>query len=153
MDTGEEVKVLEGKVEVDYRWNPGPVAGRFLTDLRDNQEFTAIRCTKTSKVYLPPQSWSPYGQIKMERFETINTTPYLRCGTIVYEPPWNKPEGVDVPYMLAAIQFAGADSELIHLVVASEETLKALRPGAELRPVWKEERTGTIRDVAYFEPV
>ena len=153
MSDTEEVKVLEGSIEMDYKWNPGSVVGRFLTDLRDNQEITAIRCTKTSKVFLPPQSWSPYGQIKMDRFETVKTTPELRCGSIVYDSPWNKPDGLEPPYMLAAIKFAGVDNELIHLVVASEETLKSIKPGTELKPVWKEERTGTIRDIEYFEPV
>lgn len=146
-----EVKVLEGKIENDYKWNPGTAVGRFLTQMRE-KEILAVRCTKTSKVFLPPQSWSPYGNIKMDRFIPITAEPKLGAGTIVYQAPWNMPEDLKPPYMLAGISFAGADSDLIHLVVAPEADLKALKPGDRLRAVWKAETTGTIRDILYFEP-
>jgi uncharacterized OB-fold protein len=149
----ELVKILEGEIVLDYKWNPGPTIGKFLTNLRDNEEITAVRCTVTSKVYLPPLGWSPYGNKKMDKFHTLVGNPKLRAGTIVYQAPWNKPEGVEVPYMLAALQFLGADSELLHIVVASEEKLKSLKPGDELKPVWKAEKIGTIRDIEYFVPL
>lgn len=145
-------KILEGKVEVDYKWNPGPAVGKFLTHLRDSGEIMAVRCTKTSKVFLPPQSWSPYGQIKMDRFVPITSAPKLRHGTIVCRAPWNLPDGIKPPYMLAAVSFAGADTELLHLIVAPEEKLKALKSGSDLKIVWKEEKKGTIRDINYFIP-
>lgn len=147
-----EVKYLDGKIENDYKWNPGSTVGRFLTSLRDSQELTAARCTKTSKVFLPPQSWSPYGQIKMDRFQTVTGSPTLKAGTIVYRKPWNAPEGIETPYMLAAVSYPGVDSEMIHIVSAPEDKLKALKPGDALKAVWKEERTGTIRDINYYEP-
>lgn len=147
------VKVLEGEIDLEYKWNPGSTIGKFLTNLRDKKEITAIRCDVTSRVYLPPQGWSPYGNKKMDKFSTVRSNPKFFTGTIVYEAPWNKPNGVEVPYMLAALQFPGADTELLHIVVASEEKLKSLKTGDELKPVWKEDRIGTIRDIQYFEPV
>lgn len=146
-----EVKALEGSIDFDYKWNPGTTVGRFLTSLRDEQELIAVRCTKTSKVFLPPQKWSPYGNIVMNRFVPVKTAPKLKAGTIVYTDIWNKPEGVKTPYMTAAIRFEGADTELIHLVCGSEEELKSLKPGDELKPVWKSEPQGNIRDLEYFE--
>jgi uncharacterized OB-fold protein len=89
----------------------------------------------------------------MDKFSTLSSNPKLLTGTIVYKAPWNKPDGIEVPYMLAALQFLRADTELLHIVVASEERLKSLKTGDELKPVWKEDRIGTIRDINYFEPV
>ena len=89
----------------------------------------------------------------MDKFSTVSSNPKFFTGTIVYKAPWNKPDGIEVPYMLAALQFLGADTELLHIVVASEEKLKSLKAGDELKPVWKEDRIGTIRDIQYFEPV
>ncbi|MBE7410497.1 MAG: hypothetical protein L6Q54_09785 [Leptospiraceae bacterium] len=149
----ETVKTLEGTIEMDYKWAPGSTVGRFLTHLRDLNEVIAVRCPKTSRVYLPPQSWSPYGQIKMDRFQVLNGKIRLKAGSIVYKAPWNIPEGVNVPYMYAAIQFSGADTELLHIVCEKEEILKNLKPGDELEIVWKKEKTGTIRDIEYFTPV
>ncbi|MCC6275845.1 MAG: hypothetical protein IT569_08295 [Leptospiraceae bacterium] len=151
--SNEIVKILDGTIEMDYKWSPGSTVGRFLTYLRDSKEVIAVRCPKTSRVYLPPQAWSPYGQIKMDRFQTLKGKIKLKAGSIVYKSPWNIPEGVTVPYMYAAVQFAGADTELLHIVCAKEEVLKNIKPGDELKIVWKEERTGTIRDIEYFAPV
>ncbi|MCB1158533.1 MAG: hypothetical protein H7A25_11080 [Leptospiraceae bacterium] len=147
-----EVKILDGEIELDYKWNPGPIIGKFLTNLRDEKEITAVRCTVSSKVFLPPLGWSPYVNKKMDKFMTLNPNPSLKLGTIVYQAPWNKPEGIEPPYMLAALSFVGADTELLHIVVAPEEKLKALKPGAKLKPVWKEKTKGTIRDIQYFIP-
>ena len=147
------VKVLEGEIDLAYKWNPGITMGKFLTNLRDHKEITAVRCNVTSRVYRPPQGWSPYGNKKMDKFSTLVSNPKLLTGTIVYKAPWNKPDDIEVPYMLAALQFLGADTELLHIVVASEEKLKSLKTGDELKPVWKEDRIGTIRDINYFEPV
>ena len=147
------LKVLEGEIDLIYKWNPGSTIGKFLINLRDNKEISAVRCSVTSRVYLPPQGWSPYGNKKMDKFSTLESNPILLTGTIVYKAPWNKPDGIEVPYMLAALQFLRADTELLHIVVASEEKLKSLKMGDELKPVWKEDRIGTIRDINYFEPV
>ena len=147
------LKVLEGEIDLIYKWNPGSTIGKFLINLRDNKEISAVRCSVTSRVYLPPQGWSPYGNKKMDKFSTLESNPILLTGTIVYKAPWNKPDGIEVPYMLAALQFLRADTELLHIVVASEERLKSLKTGDELKPVWKEDRIGTIRDINYFEPV
>jgi len=147
------LKVLEGEIDLIYKWNPGSTIGKFLINLRDNKEISAVRCSVTSRVYLPPQGWSPYGNKKMDKFSTLESNPILLTGTIVYKAPWNKPDGIEVPYMLAALQFLRADTELLHIVVASEERLKSLKMGDELKPVWKEDRIGTIRDINYFEPV
>ena len=149
----DEIKVLEGVIQNDYKWNPGTTVGRFLTNLRDNQELTAVRCTKTSKVFLPPQSWSPYGQIKMDRFVPVTGAPTLKAGTIVYQAPSIAPEDIKVPYMMATISYPGVDTELIHLVSAPEDKLKALKPGDELKPVFRETPRGNMRDLLYYEPV
>ena len=148
----EEIKTLDEDVVIDYAWNPGPVVGRFLAGLRDEAEIQAIRCTKTSKVFMPPQSWSPYGQIKMDGFVPITSQPEFFAGTIVYKKPWNAPEGIETPYMLGAIKFAEADTELLHVIKAPEEKLKALKKGDKLNIVWTEEREGRMRDMNYFEP-
>lgn len=146
-------KILEGEISLDYKWNPGPIIGKFFTNLREKKEISAVRCNTTLRVYLPPQGWSPYANQKMDSFSILEHNPTLLTGSIIYRAPWNMPEGIEVPYMLAALKFSGADTELLHIVCASEEKLKSLKMGDELRPIWKEERIGTIRDIQYFEPV
>jgi len=146
-------KILEGKIEIDYKWNPGTTIGRFLTSLRDKKEIIGVRCTKTSKVFLLPQKSSPFGQIKMNQFVTIQTVPRLKAGTIIYKEPWNMPENCRCPYMLAAITFDDADTELLHIIKGSIEELKSLKSGDQLRAIWKKETEGNIRDIDYFKKI
>ncbi|MBX7059129.1 MAG: hypothetical protein K1X75_13770 [Leptospirales bacterium] len=146
------IQVLPGEIDNDYIWNPGPVIGRFLTRLRDDREILAVRCPRTSRVFLPPQAWSPAAPVAMDRYLTLQGQPTLSAGTVVDRAPWNLPEGLKPPYMLAAIRFPGADTDLIHLVVASRAELMALQPGAALQIRWKEPRSGTIRDIDFFTP-
>jgi len=143
--------VLEGEVRVPYKWNPGSVIGQFLMDLRQGQ-LRAVRCPATQRLVLPAQSRSPYASAKMDEFVEVREEPSLKAGSIVYRAPWNKPEGIDPPYMLAAISFPDVATDLIHLVCADLTALKALKPGDALRAVWAEEREGSIRDILYFEP-
>lgn len=152
MSEERSIRVLDGAIDNDYIWNPGPVVGRFLTRMRDDAELIAVRCPKTSRVFLPPQSWSPYGKTTMDRFLTVSGPATLSEGTIVYRAPWNLPEGLKPPYMYAAIRFAGVDTELLHLVVAPLERLQRLQRGNALQPRWRSERSGSIRDIEYFEP-
>ncbi len=149
----DEVKILNGEISVDYKWNPGSTVGKFLTHLRDSKELTASRCSVTSKVFLPPTGWSPYANKKIDKFQTIQSNPTIKTGTIVYEAPWNMPEGIQLPYMFAALSFPGADTELLHIVYAPEKVLKEIKNGDTVRPVWKEKPIGTIRDILYFEPI
>ena len=53
------VKILNGEIDLDYKWNPGPTIGKFLTNLRDHKEISAVRCNVTSRVFLPPQGCHP----------------------------------------------------------------------------------------------
>ena len=45
----EDVKILNGEIVLDYKWNPGQTIGKFLTNLKDGKELSAVRCSVTSK--------------------------------------------------------------------------------------------------------
>ena len=52
------------------------------------------------------------------------------------------------PFAYALIQLDGADRALLHTVVAQDYT--AIKEGTRVKAVWKEERTGHIRDLDHF---
>tara|TARA_B100001939_G_scaffold348200_1_gene373803 strand:+ start:45092 stop:45574 length:483 start_codon:yes stop_codon:yes gene_type:complete len=141
--------VMEGSVHLDYNWNPGAVIGAFLTALRSG-ELRAGKCNKTGKHFLPAQSRSPFGG-RCDTLVEVQDSPVLKVGTIVHRAPWNLPEGVQPPYMLASISYPGVETDLIHLVVGPLETLKELQEGSPLLAVFADERKGSIRDILYFQ--
>lgn len=144
-------RIMQGKVHLEYQWNPGSTIGEFLTALREGQLKAGI-CDRTGAPFLPAQSRSPSGG-KCKELREVAGTARLRQGTVVHRAPWNVPEGLEPPYMLAAIGYEGVETELIHLVAGSLETLQSLQPGQGLEPVWKDQRTGSIRDILYFQPL
>ncbi|MBU45216.1 MAG: hypothetical protein CMN76_18535 [Spirochaetaceae bacterium] len=149
-NTETDQMVMDGHVHLDYQWNPGSVIGAFLTGLREG-EIRAGKCESTGKLFLPPQSRSPFGG-RCKEIIKVETPPELRTGTVVHRPPWNVPAGLKPPYMLASISFSGVETELIHLVVGSLSLLRGLQPGHPLKPVWAEQTEGSIRDILYFQP-
>ena len=57
----------------------------------------------------------------MTKFERIVGSPTLKTGTIVYEGPGICQRELN-SHMLAALSFVGADTELLHIVVASKKS-------------------------------
>jgi hypothetical protein len=55
-----------------------------------------------------------------------------------------------VPFAWALIRLDGADTALLHAVDAGSAA--AIRTGLRVRPRWSAARTGSIRDIACFEP-
>jgi uncharacterized OB-fold protein len=55
-----------------------------------------------------------------------------------------------VPFAWALIRLDGADTALLHAVDAGSAA--AMRTGLRVRPRWAAARTGSIRDIACFEP-
>jgi hypothetical protein len=55
-----------------------------------------------------------------------------------------------VPFAWALIRLDGADTALLHAVDAGSAA--AMRTGLRVRPRWSAARTGSIRDIACFEP-
>jgi hypothetical protein len=57
---------------------------------------------------------------------------------------------LDRPFGWALIRLDGADTALLHAVDAGSAA--AMRTGMRVRPRWADERVGSIRDIACFEP-
>jgi uncharacterized OB-fold protein len=64
------------------------------------------------------------------------------------EPLADQP--LTVPFAWALIRLDGADTALLHAVDAGSAA--AMRTGLRVRPRWAAARTGSIRDIACFEP-
>ena len=142
----EKPMVLDGFIEVPYKWSTGPLVGRFLTELRDNKKIMGARCPSCGKVYTPPLDVC--GPCFMELSELIEVGPegVVTSYTVVKEPLHFRPK--EPPYIIAAIRLKGADMDMIHFVHAPEE---AMRIGMAVRAVFEEKREGKFLDIRHFE--
>ena len=57
---------------------------------------------------------------------------------------------LDRPFAWALVQLDGADTAMLHVVDAGEES--KMRTGMRVRVRWREETVGEILDIACFEP-
>ena len=141
-------RTLQAPVTVafDYTRSVGPVLGRFLTGLRD-QQLVAAR-TSDGTVVIPPPEFDPVTHTPTSDFVDLPDTGTVTSWTWVPEPVKGQP--FDRPFAFALVTVDGADAPILHAVdVTSPEQMSS---GMRVRVRWAEERVGAITDIACFAP-
>jgi uncharacterized OB-fold protein len=142
--------VVNGTFALPYNYFAGRVGSMWLIALRDEQRIYGVRHPRTGKVYVPPRQVD-------ERDFTNLTSDWVEIGpegmvtgyTIIRYPEPYQP--LPVPYGLALVRLDGADTALTHIV--REQDLERLSIGVRVRAVFAQNRTASILDIAWFEPV
>jgi uncharacterized OB-fold protein len=130
-----------------YTRSTGPVLGRFLGALRDRR-LEGMR-TRSGEVLVPPSECDPRtGETLCDDWVEVGPEGEIVAYTFVAAPRPTHP--LAEPFAFALVRLDGASTPMLHVVRAPEA---ALRAGLRVRPVWREERTGSVRDLLAFEPV
>ena len=134
------------EIAFDYTRSLGPVLGQFMTGLRDRRILGARGAD--GRVHAPPFEYDPVTSLPPR--ELVEVGP---AGTVVswsWLPSPLAGQPLDRPFGWALIRLDGADTALLHAVDAGSAA--AMRTGMRVRPRWADERVGSIRDIACFEP-
>jgi uncharacterized OB-fold protein len=134
------------EIAFDYTRSLGPVLGEFMTGLRDRRILGARAAD--GRVHAPPFEYDPVTSLPPE--DLIEVGP---AGTVVswsWLPSPLAGQPLDRPFGWALIRLDGADTALLHAVDAGSAA--AMQTGMRVRPRWADERVGSIRDIACFEP-
>lgn len=130
-----------------YQRSLGPVLGRFLSSLKHGV-IEGIR-TATGEVIVPPKAYDPRtGAETTGEFVEVGPFGTVTTWTWVDEPGPGDP--YDTPFAWALVLLDRADTPMLHAVRAHP---KAMRTGMRVRATFAAERTGTIHDLAGFEPM
>jgi uncharacterized OB-fold protein len=143
----QEPWIVRQRIDIPYRYTTGPALDRFFRGLREGVLW-ASRCDECHRTSFPPISfcgncWKP-------------VTTYLQIsgkGTVVsftridQLPP--ELEGAAQPLYYGLLALEEADSRFVHLVRPAPGS--SLAVGASVEAVWREQRTGTIRDLDCFQ--
>lgn len=137
-------------VEQVYRYSAGRYLSRFLVELRDHARIVGVKCPKCGTVYVPPKQVCDPCYVEMtepvevSKEGTIRNFTILRAAFVDPETGEARP----VPYAFGNVQLDGAGSLLQNYIVADDES--KIRVGARVRLEFRQERTGSIRDIQCF---
>ncbi len=133
-------------IEFDYTRSLGPVLSQFMAGLAQRRILGARGAD--GRVHAPPFEYDPVTAEPPGELVAVGPE-----GTVVswsWMPGPLADQPLAVPFAWALIRLDGADTALLHAVDAGSAA--AMRTGLRVRPRWSATRTGSIRDIACFEP-
>jgi hypothetical protein len=133
-------------LEYPYTRSVGPVVGRFLAGLKEGR-IEGVRAAD-GRVLVPPTEYDPEtGEAVTEEWVEVGPVGEVTTWAWLAEPRSNNP--LDRAFAWALIKLDGADTALLHVVDAGDES--AVRTGMRVRARFREEREGLITDIEAFE--
>jgi hypothetical protein len=161
---GEEVKeeqellVLKKVISVDQRFATGPVMGKFLKGLKE-KKILANKCPKCKRLQLAPREVCAECRVRVEEFVEVGPKGNVRMLEYTYfaSPDPLTGRTRETPYGSAYILLDGCKGHEIFAHYIRPDHLDRIqigwneRKGTIVRPVWSEERSGSLYDIKYFE--
>jgi uncharacterized OB-fold protein len=134
------------RLQYTYKRSTGPILGRFFGGLRDGRILGVRR--RDGRVLVPPKEYDPDTGDALSELVEVGDAGVVKSWAWVKAPREHQPVGR--PFAYALIQLDGADTPLLHAVDTGDE--RRMRTGMRVRARFAEQRAGTIRDIACFEP-
>ena len=143
-----EQEVFTRSIEIEFPYSSatGNAVGRFLAAFRDEKKILGLRCPRCSAVVVPAQDYCDLCSEDMSECVEVGQEGTVATWTVVRRDHVLHPH--PAPFAYAMIQLDGADTRMLHTVLASDYAV--IRPGSRVRAVWKDERNGHIRDLDHF---
>ena len=151
-----KVPYVEDKPDARYRFSVGIAMSRFLEELKKGK-IIGIKCIHCGRVYVPPRTFCSYCFKPTSKWVYVKDTGIVNTAVVSYIAADRG--RMDKPLVVAVIELDGASPGMgiLHKLgnVDPEDVTSRRIFGRRVRAVWKpeEERTGSITDILYFEPV
>ncbi len=144
------VRLVPGSIPVSHRYTAGLAGERFFRALADRGVFLATRCPACSVVYCPARAFCERCLTGLDEELEAGPRGKLESFTIVHRGMDNQP--LQAPVAVGLIRLDGADTCLVHRVVAGA---RALEIGSVVEPVLRDRaaRVGALDDVEHFRVV
>ena len=135
------------EIEYPYSSATGRAVGQVLTAMRDDKKVLALKCPKCGAVVAPAQDYCDLCSVDMNEWVDVGQEGKVITWAIMRRDVPIYPH--KAPFAFALIQLDGADVGMVHAILANDYA--AIKEGSRVRAVWKDERTGSIRDIDHFE--
>lgn len=150
----------EWSFDFDFSAALGVTYTKFMEGLKE-KKFVGNRCG--DRIFFPPLPFCTRTFEQPDEWLESDGTGRLEAFTVCHQD-WNNvvfsssEEPLPVPCVIGVIRVDDSDQCLVHFLRGldtsdPEKILRKVKAGLRVRPVWKSERSGSILDIAYFEPV
>lgn len=146
---GERAPRSELVMGLTWRTAAGKVMSHFAEALKERR-ILGRRCPSCDIVYLPPRPVCGDCNIHLTDFVEVGPLGTVITETVVHHSITDPVSGKarPVPYVMGLIRLDRASTTLNHYL-----TSHVAAHGVRVQPVWRDQRTGTMADIAAFEVV
>lgn len=142
-----DVLRAEHVMEFAYTRSTGPMVGAFLAGLRDGRVL-GIR-DSSGRVVVPPPEYDEATAAALDPAALVAVGTEGLVTSWAWNPRPRDGQPFAVPFAWALVRLDGADTSLLH---ALDAPYAALATGMRVRIRWAEATTGSVHDIACFEP-
>ncbi len=158
----QELLVLKKTISVNQKFATGPVFGKFLKALKD-KKILAIKCPQCGRLQSPPREVCAICRVGNTEWVEIGPKGEMRMMEYCFyaSPDPLTGETRETPYGAIGILLDGCRDEEVFWHLLRPDQLDRVKMGSvlygkvshgsRLRPVWNDNRTGSIDEIKYFE--
>jgi uncharacterized OB-fold protein len=150
----EELIKLNQILSIPQRFATGPMMGGFLNALKE-KKILANKCPKCGRLQLPPREVCAECVVRVTEFVEVGPEGVLATPDITYyaSPDPLTGESRETPYISAHFLLDGCKGHETFWHELKPSDIDKARKGVRVRPVWNENRVGTVSDIKYFEVI
>ena len=128
--------------------------GKFLKGLIDKKLY-ANKCPECERLQIPPREICGECVVRADEFVEVGPEGKIQVLDITFfaSPDPLTGESRETPYVSAHILLDGCKGHETLWHELKPSNIDKARKGDRVRPVWNENRTGSVSDILYFELV
>lgn len=148
----EELITIKVTNSLDCRFATGPVMGMWFKGLKE-KKFLANVCPECGRTQIPPREICAFCRVRCNEWVELGPKGTITAADIVYFASPDPLTGAvrETPYAMTWVLLDRASAQEAFCLDIKKEDLPRMKVGDRVRPVWAEKRTGSFRDVLYFE--
>lgn len=158
----QELLMVKRTISVKQRFATGPIMGTFLQGLKEKR-ILAIQCPHCGRLQSPPREICAPCRVRNDQWVEIGPAGEMRMLEYCYyaSPDPLTGETRETPYGAIGILLDGCRNDEVFWHLLRPDQLDEVQMGivmgekvvhgSRLKPVWSDNRTGSINDIKYFE--
>jgi uncharacterized OB-fold protein/putative sterol carrier protein len=151
-EKGEELISLKCVPSIDQRYATGPAMGKWFDGLRE-KKFYGSKCPNCERILVPPREICAECRVRCNEFVEIGPEATVSMIDVVYYASPDPLTGKirETPYTALFMVMDGVTKDESFAHDLNPKDIDRIKAGMKVRPVWAEKRTGSYRDLLYFE--